>query len=169
VTSDAQGLAQTIWTLGGRTGLGNNLVEAMAAGHAGAVSFSATAVTDGGVYLQADSGFDQTGAVGEDLAMPFGVVSTDAEGNRIGGVSVTFTVEEGDGSFAGSNTVSAVSDSKGRVFASYTLGPVEGISNNAVVVDAARRGASRSSRRRSGICTSSWTRERARCRAYGMH
>jgi len=136
VSTDAQGYASVQWTLGTRTGAGNNRVEAQADGLFGAVEFVATAVPGAPYNVVVDLGDEQFGVTGAPLARPLVAVVLDAHGNRVAGVPVTFTVAEGGGSFDRQPSVAVISDSDGRASARPTLGPDEGSDNNVFVVTA---------------------------------
>ena len=71
------------------------------------------------------------------MPQPFAVVVTDAGHNRLGNIPVTYTVIEGDGSFDGQTSLVVNTDPSGRAFATLTLGPEAGITNNVVLVDVA--------------------------------
>src|SRR5207253_35238 len=62
----------------------------------------------------------------------FIAVVVDAGNNRLAGVPVRFTVNQGGGTFDGLDSVSALTDSDGRVAATLTLGLQEGNANNLV-------------------------------------
>src|SRR5207244_9389914 len=79
-----------------------------------------------------DTGNDQIGPIGQALPKPFIAVVVDAGNNRLGGVPVTFTVQQGGGTFNGQPTYTVDSDSDGRVAATLTLGLQEGNANNLV-------------------------------------
>jgi len=132
VTTDGLGQAQVHWTLGMRSGAGNNTVLATANGFAGSAIFSASGLASAAALINMDAGTDQTGVAGQALPHPFVAVVTDAGHNRLANVTVTFQVTQGGGSFNGAPSVTAVTDSDGRALATLTLGPQDGISNNTV-------------------------------------
>lgn len=134
VNTDANGKAAVRFTLGSRAGAGNNIVEASATGVATTAVFTASATTLSAGLVTVDSGNNQFGVVGQPLPLPFIAIVTDAGYNRLAGVPVTFTVKKGGGNFGvvGKNTLVATSDSDGRVTATLTLGPDQGVSNNLV-------------------------------------
>ena len=132
VTTDASGMAQALWTLGTRSGAGNNAVEAAAVGFSGITTFTATALPAVPDKINVDSGNNQTGAAGSALASPLVAVVTDAGHNRLAGVPVTYTIVEGGGSFDGVPSVIVNTDSDGRALAVLTLGPGDGFDNNVV-------------------------------------
>lgn len=132
VNTNAQGLATVRFTLGSRAGAGNNLVEASTTGVASTAVFTASATPAAPGLIIVDTGSDQTGVTGQRLPLPFVAVVTDNGYNRLPGTQVTFTVKKGGGSFAGNQTFVTTSDSDGRVMATLTLGPEQGVSNNLV-------------------------------------
>ena len=141
INTDAQGLARAYLKLGSRAGAGNNLVEASATGVASTADFSASATPGSPNLMVVDSGNNQTGVVGQPLPLPFIAIVTDANNNRLAGVPVTFEVKGGNGGFgsttsntAPSTTVQTTSDSDGRVAATLSLGPDQGVNNNIVEV-----------------------------------
>jgi len=73
--------------------------------------------------------------VGKPLPEPFVAFVHDEDGNPVEGVTVTFEVAEGDGSFDGEPVFFSVTDSRGRAGAVLTLGADEGINNNVVLSD----------------------------------
>ncbi len=132
VTTDSQGLATATYTLGTHSGAGNNLIEASATGVQSTALFSASATSTGAVLIVPDSGNNQTGAIGNALPLPFVAVVTDSGNNRLANVPVTFNVVRGNGFFGGQSSYTVNSDGDGRVEAVLTLGPGDGINNNAV-------------------------------------
>jgi adhesin/invasin len=104
-TTDAQGMATVgSWTLG--TSLGSNTLQATSAGLTGSpVTFSATAVAGAPAIVTIDAGNNQTVAVNTNASVRPAVKITDAQGNPVSGVSVTFSVGTGGGSVTGPNQV----------------------------------------------------------------
>jgi Glucodextranase, domain B/Carboxypeptidase regulatory-like domain len=136
-TTDTTGQAQVTWTLGTRSGAGNNRVEATSPGVPGVAVFTASGLPGAAAAISLDSGNRQYGVAGQPLPRPLVAVVTDAGHNRVAGVPVTFRVAAGGGSFAGAGSVTVATDVFGRALASLTLGPLPGIENNAVVSDIA--------------------------------
>ena len=142
INTDAQGQARVYFKLGSRAGAGNNLVEASTVGLATTADFSASATPGGPQLVVVDSGNNQTGVVGQALPLPFIAIVTDANNNRLANVPVSFEVKGGGGGFAGTGgavqpvvqTVQTISDSDGRIAATLTLGPDQGVNNNVVEV-----------------------------------
>ena len=132
VNTNAAGQASVSFRLGTRSGVGNNLVEATATGYTGSVVFAHSATATAAQRIVVDTGNGQIGAIGQALPLPFVGIVTDSSFNRIAGVTVTFTVKQGGGTFNGQPTVTATSDADGRVAAVLTLGRQEGQDNNVV-------------------------------------
>jgi hypothetical protein len=137
VNTDSQGVARAAWRLGSRAGAGNNLVEASASGVASSADFSASGQPSAPALMVVDSGNNQNGVVGQPLPLPFIAIVTDANNNRLANVPVTFEAKGGNGGFADAQgvlqrTLQAVSDGDGRVAATLTLGPDQGVGNNLV-------------------------------------
>src|SRR6185369_9310076 len=69
----------------------------------------------------------QKALVGQELPRPLIARVTDAAGNEVAGVAVTFTAIEGGGSFVGGNTqFVALTDAQGHASARYIGGPTPG-------------------------------------------
>lgn len=131
-TTDAQGLARVEWKLGNRAGAGGNSVEAYSVGFAGTAIFTASGTQGTPAKIVVDSGNDQIGAIGQQLPKPFIAVVVDDGNNRLANVPVTFTVQQGGGSFGGETSFTVNSDPDGRVAATLTLGMQEGNANNVI-------------------------------------
>ncbi len=133
VLSDVSGHATVHFTVGSHAGAGNQLVKAAAPGFTGPAQFLASAQPGAPALLVADSGDQQQGVAGQALPLPLVAVVVDAGSNRLAGAAVTFKVVKGVGTFAnGQQTLSLTSDSDGRLIASFTTDPAEGIANNVV-------------------------------------
>lgn len=133
VTTDASGQASVTFTLGTRAGPATQVVTAVAAGFAGPVTFTEGALPGSAALLVVDSGDQQVGVAGQQLPRPLVAVVTDAGFNRLAGVGVDFSVTKGQGQFLnGLDTLTAVSDSDGRLIIPFVLDPAEGIANNVV-------------------------------------
>jgi hypothetical protein len=131
-TTDAQGHASAIWTLGHRAGAGGNSVEAYTVGFEGVAIFTASGTQGAAGKIVVDAGNDQIGLIAQPLPKPLIAVVVDAGNNRLGGVPVVFNVLEGGGSFDGQSSTQVVTDSDGRAEATLTLGTQEGNANNFV-------------------------------------
>ncbi|MGH7807752.1 MAG: carboxypeptidase regulatory-like domain-containing protein, partial [Thermodesulfobacteriota bacterium] len=132
VVTDSSGLAEAPFTLGTRSGAGDQRVKAAASGFSGEIIFSASAVNGPAEGIKTISGENQRGVVGRLLPEPFVVFVHDEDGNPVEEVTVTFEAVEGDGSFDGEPVFFSVTDSRGRAGAVLTLGADEGINNNIV-------------------------------------
>ena len=119
-TTDANGLAQTTFRLGGALG-----VQTVAASFADlpAVSFIVTATTAPASKLLATAGDAQTSKVGNTLTNEVAVRVTDAFDNPKSGVPIAFTVITGGGTVS-SPTV--LSDAQGISKTKWTLGTIAG-------------------------------------------
>jgi len=131
-TTNGQGRAEAHWTLGHRAGAGGDVVEAYSVGFEGTAIFNASGGQGEAGKIVVDTGNDQMGAIGQALPKPFIAVVVDGGNNRLAGVPVTFTVQQGGGSFDGMSTFTTTSDSDGRVAATLMLGLQEGSANNLV-------------------------------------
>jgi hypothetical protein len=124
-TTDAEGFAWSRWTLGPNAGA--NAVRAAVAG-GGFVTFSAIGteppVTAEPVRIEAVEGNDQSAAAGSLVAVPPAVKVTDASGEPMGGIAVSFVVTAGGGTVEGAEATTA-GDGVARVGA-WRLGPTPG-------------------------------------------
>jgi hypothetical protein len=75
-------------------------------------------------------GNNQFGVTGEQLPRPLVVAVVDRGSNRLDGVPVTFEVMGGGGNFSGHPTVTANTDSDGRLWLTPVLGPATGVDVN---------------------------------------
>lgn len=120
-TSAAGFAALTSWTL--RPLAGANTVTASATGLEGSpVVFSATGRIGPAALLVKQSGDNLIGIINTTLGTPHVVAVTDAAGNGIGGVTVTWSAA-GGGTVAPTTTVT---DGNGVAAATRTLGPATG-------------------------------------------
>lgn len=116
-TTDAQGLASTTLVLGRQPGA--NAVTATAPGLA-PVSFTATAQVGPPAAITRVAGDNQQARAGTPVPVAPSVAVTDAAGNPVAGVTVTFAVASGGGSVTGAV---ATTGADGRAAAgSWTLG-----------------------------------------------
>jgi hypothetical protein len=122
VTTNAQGDAAALWTLGTHAGAGNNRVDVTADGF-GTVTFDATGTPGTPALVVVDSGTNQFGATGQKLPRPLIVDVVDRGSNRLANVPVTFAVVQGDGNVDGQQSVTLNTDSDGRAWVTPTLGP----------------------------------------------
>ncbi len=134
VTSDENGLANTRFKLGARTGVNNHKVTAAVVGYVSQVQFSASANGQIGNKLSVNSGNNQRGSVGQVLPEAFVVVVTDAGANVVPNARVKFDVKVGEGTFSnGEVSIEKTTDSDGRASATYKLGNLTGIDAQRVV------------------------------------
>ena len=123
-TTNAQGQAQTTYTLG--TTAGTQTVRATVPGTALEATFTvmATAPVDPTpASIQITGGDDQSGLVGDPLVDPFSVVVRNAAAQALSGVTVTWTVTQGGGT---ANPATSTTSAQGVASTTYTLGPSAG-------------------------------------------
>lgn len=118
-TTDPNGLAATSWTLPGS--VGSFTVSGVFSGLP-PVQFSATATADAPTTLELVSGNNQSAAVGTELANPLVVRVTDANGNPVENVGVTWAAQVG-GSVSQGNTAT---NAAGLAQVTRTLGVLPG-------------------------------------------
>ena len=129
-TSDADGLATVGgWTLG--TVAGSNELRATVAGVADTVSFSATGVAGAAASMALEGGDAQSDTVGATLSTQYAVRVSDANGNGVAGVTVTWAVTGGGGSIGNLSTTDGV----GIARATHTLGTTVGPQTVSASVD----------------------------------
>jgi hypothetical protein len=132
VTTDLQGQAQAVWTLGGRAGAGINTVQVSSSLAISPVNFTAAGTTSAASQIVVDSGNGQTGVLGQPLGFPFVADVVDSGHNRVPNVPVSFTVKQGDGTLNGTNSQLVTTDTNGRAIVVLTLGTQIGNDNNVV-------------------------------------
>jgi adhesin/invasin len=115
VTTDPNGLAATSWTL--PAGVGNYVVNAVFSGLP-PVAFTASATADIPTTIELEDGNNQSATVGTALADPLVVRVTDASGNPVANVGVTWVAQVG-GSVSETNTAT---DAAGLAQVTRTLG-----------------------------------------------
>ncbi len=118
-STDRQGQAATVWTLGTSAGGAATVTASVAGLYGSPVQFDATvqaAAPSTIVIVQGDS---QTGAAGQSLGLPVIFESRDAFGNLVVGQAVGWAVTTGGGTLTGT---SAVTDVQGRATTMWTLG-----------------------------------------------
>ncbi len=123
-TTDGSGIAAVgSWTLGSTAG--NNTLTASSAGLTGSpITFSATGVTGGPATIAISAGNNQSAPAGSILPVDPSVLVTDAGGNPVAGVSVTFAVASGGGSLTGATQTTNASGI--AEVGSWTLGNTAG-------------------------------------------
>ena len=125
VTTDSSGVATLgSWTLGPVAGITNTLT-ASGAGLAGSpVTFTAESTVGVAAIMTASAGNNQMGVAGSPVATPPAVTVTDAHGNPVSGLSVTFAVASGGGSVVG--TPATTNASGVATVGDWTLGTAAG-------------------------------------------
>ena len=123
-TTNASGIAAVgSWKLGNTPGA-NTLTATSAAVAGVTITFTATGTVGPAATIAANGGNGQSAPVGSAVATPPSVIVTDAAGNPVSGVSVTFAVASGGGSVTG---LVAVTDASGiATVGSWTLGTTAG-------------------------------------------
>ncbi|MCD6505518.1 tandem-95 repeat protein [Candidatus Poribacteria bacterium] len=133
ISTDENGQAKAILTLGPGTGEGKNMVEATITGTNQKVVFAESARSTGGAKLVKISGDGQTGKVGSQLPQPLVVSTRDLYGNIAPGTPVTFEVITGGGWLNGTNKrIEVKADDQGKASVTFKLGLVTGSNNNVV-------------------------------------
>ena len=127
-TTDANGRAQSILTLGPNSGV--NTVTVSVTGIQEEPTFNAEGIRTPKAFWII-FGIDQQGLVGEALANPFIVEVRDQSGEPMSGAQVMFSVTAGGGTLS---VTTAATDSNGRVESILTLGPDPGTNTVTVSV-----------------------------------
>jgi adhesin/invasin len=123
-TTNASGIATVgSWTLG--TAAGANSLTATSGSLSGSpVTFTATGTAGAAATIAISTGNAQSATVNTAVAVTPSVLVTDAYGNPVGGVAVTFAVASGGGSATG---LSATTNASGVAsVGTWTLGTVAG-------------------------------------------
>ncbi|MGE3164385.1 MAG: hypothetical protein AB7O52_05745 [Planctomycetota bacterium] len=129
--TDENGIASVLYTLG--SDAGSQRVEAISTGVQGRAIFVASALAGPAQRIVAVSGDQQVGETETPMLEPLKVRVLDEMNNAAGaGVSVTFQVVQGDGSFAGSTSFVTTTNANGVACAEFELG---GVGNHAVTAD----------------------------------
>ncbi len=137
-TSNELGLASVNYTLGFRSGVGNQKVAARVVGFDGEIIFHASAEANQADKLSVNTGNNQRGGVFQPLPVAFVVAATDDGSNAVQGARVQFKVESGNGSFVVADENSSgklktvVTDSDGRASAHLVLGGITGLDRQRV-------------------------------------
>lgn len=129
--TDAKGVATLTWTLGAKAG--RQVMQARAEGQDTSLAVDAAAGPP--AKTQAD-GNNQSAKAGQTLTTPFALLVTDATGNPVEGVPVSFEVKQGDGRFDGQTKRTTQTDASGRAMGMFTLGKTPGFN----VVEARAKG-----------------------------
>lgn len=119
-TTDAEGKATAIWTLG--TTAGAQTFTVTAQGVSAPITITATAAAGAAADISVNAGDTQSGGVNTALASPLVVKVVDEHGNGVAGVTVTWTTSS-NGTFA---TATSVTDAGGLAQNTYTLGTTAG-------------------------------------------
>ncbi|MCX6132220.1 MAG: FG-GAP-like repeat-containing protein [Ignavibacteriales bacterium] len=122
-TTNVNGQALTTLTLGNKAG--SYLVTATSGNLNGSpVTFSATATTSVPTTMSLTSGSIQSAAINNPLPNPFVVTITDASGNPVQGVGVSFAIASTPGGATGQSLsiISGVTNSSGQTSTTLTLG-----------------------------------------------
>ena len=131
-TTDASGIASTVWTLGEEAG-GQDATATLAGATGSPQTFTATGTPDVALNLVTVSGGDQSGRVGEAAPAPLVLRVTDQFGNGVAATAVGFAVTAGDANAAPGN---ANTDATGSAQTTITFGATAG----AVTVEATSAG-----------------------------
>jgi len=121
-TTGADGTASMGYTLGATPG--TETVTASVAGLTTPATFTATAVTGAASAIAVVSGQGQSGEVLKALDAPFVVKTTDAAGQPVAGVAVTWAAT--NGSFPALTNGTTTTDATGQASATLTVGSVAG-------------------------------------------
>ena len=122
VTTDGAGQASTTLTLGNKVG---PYTVTATSGVLGPVTFHATATAGAAANLTMTSGDGQSGTISTTLAAPFVVTVTDAGGNPVAGVNISFAFSSFPAGATGqafSNAQPLTTDANGQVSTTLTLG-----------------------------------------------
>ncbi len=125
-TTNDNGFAAATWTLGQQAGASQELKVTLQGqtGTGSTVTFTASAGAGPVAALAKNAGDAQTGTVGMAVATPPRVKATDAFGNGVAGVTVTFSIASGGGTIT---TAAPVSNSDGlAAVAAWILGQAAG-------------------------------------------
>ena len=117
-------------------------VEAVdASGNRGTATVSVRRVAATGPRVTIIGGNNQTGTIGETLALPLSVSVTDAAGAALSAVPVVFKVTSGDGAFPnGKRLILVDTDAAGQAASPFVLGLTAGTSSHVVEAAAVNLG-----------------------------
>lgn len=121
-TTDASGIASTVWTLGQTAGA-QEATATLAGATGSPQTFTATGEADVAANLVTVSGADQAGLISTAAAAPLIVQITDQFDNGVAGTAVDFAVTAGDATAAPG---SANSSATGEAQTTITFGPTAG-------------------------------------------
>ena len=128
--TDASGNAQIDFTLGSRTGEGFHRVLVTTPGSLTFAEFCATAETSPPDDIAVVMNPPIQSPVDQPLPNPIAAIVTDAGGNPVEAVEVTFQIDAGDGNFNGQSTATILTNQDGIAETIWTLGPDPGQANN---------------------------------------
>ncbi len=127
VVTNASGIATlTSWTVGATAG--TNTVSASATGLTGSPrTFTATGTAGTATNLAATTATTQGATVGSPVAAPPSVKVSDASGNGVSGVNVTFSITAGGGTSSPASPTTIATNASGvAALTSWTLGTTAG-------------------------------------------
>ncbi|MBY0490953.1 MAG: Ig-like domain-containing protein [Gemmatimonadaceae bacterium] len=127
VVTNASGIATlTSWTLGATAGA--NTVTATVTGLSGSpLTFTATGTAGAATTIAATTATTQSATVGSAVAAAPSVRVTDANGNGVSGVNVTFSITAGGGTTAPASPTTIVTNASGvAALTTWTLGTTAG-------------------------------------------
>ena len=137
VTTNASGVAAlSSWTLGPTAGANSVTATATSGGSSiGTVTFNATGTAGPAASIAAVSSVNQSAPVASAVSAPPSVRVTDANGNAVSGVAVSFTVASGGGSTSPASGSTVNTNASGvATLTSWTLGSTPGANSvNAAV------------------------------------
>lgn len=124
VRTDAKGQASVTWTIGPRAGADVDTAMATASGLTGSpITFVASATAGVAAQIASAGGNNQAAPAATTLPTPLSVRVSDAHGNPVAGVNVSWTVLTGGGAVS---AASSPSDANGIGATQLTLGPKTG-------------------------------------------
>ncbi|MGA2384408.1 MAG: invasin domain 3-containing protein, partial [Gemmatimonadales bacterium] len=118
-TTDANGHATTVRTLGPTAGMQTTTATATLGGVPTTVTFNITATVGGATQMVLNGGDGQADTVGATLSVPLSVKVADALNNPVSGVSVTWAVTGGGGTVS---PPTSTTNTSGIATTSWTLG-----------------------------------------------
>jgi hypothetical protein len=105
VSTDAEGIARSRWTLGTSTGVAHILEARVVSADTLIATFTATAMPGNPVSVSPESGTGQAGRINSPVGAPLTARVSDQYGNPVPGVTVTFAVTAGAGSLSGATAI----------------------------------------------------------------
>src|SRR5437899_1605471 len=132
-TTDHNGLASTVRTLGAGAGTQTTTATATLAGGSSTVTFNVNATVGGATQMTIESGDAQVDTVGQTLPVALAVRVIDQFNNPVAGVPIGWTVTDGGGTV---NPPSSTTNASGIATTSWTLGTVMSPSDSIQLVQA---------------------------------